>query len=611
MSERTMGCSRNLSALIAYDIPALEPHGLALYAAEHGQHRLRRVQRHRRKPAHIKVELLIEELEQGAVHPEVVGVDLEGVGGRGDSLARYGRGIEEEGSVLVLGHVLLRPAEETDGEIEGERARLLAYGTLLSEQPEQHALVLPEVVDGVHPPVLVLVEYVVRERFEEGGAVKSARQRFQPRHILARFGLHGERAHLRHALHEIFEGGDEQFDRRARHLEVEQRVAHVHVEQTALPLRDAADLLFADYVPAVFAELTGSGVRVVVLALPEVVAVLAAHPLWEGIDMHYARALDVHDEIHRGVLFEGRLRALFRLFEGDPVYEVVGHDKAYVAHPALGLAADEIGVVVDEIGKAFPDQETARVPLPAYERDERVLPVGFRHGGEQQSELEGRRHLGREYLAVIGEHDRALVLAAARGCETLIGEHAVTRREEIADIVPRARVTLAGGEIPGLQFAPREVDQLVDLRRPPHERRKAGGIVHIVAGVEGEQLHGKALLGDGRAVLVRDFEDEFALGRLVQPDEEEGRELDIRVQFSRGLAGQMDVRHLARQQKRGGGGYPHPHAVAVLVGGVFDVQPFYGRDVVLQMEKIIPYPRAHSKCTGARRRAHKNPVRRT
>ena len=68
---------------------------IALYAGEHGKHCLRRVQRDGGKSAHIQVELLIQEFQQGAVDAQVVGVDIYGVHGRSHAFLGYGDGIEE------------------------------------------------------------------------------------------------------------------------------------------------------------------------------------------------------------------------------------------------------------------------------------------------------------------------------------------------------------------------------------------------------------------------------------------------------------------------------------------------------------------------------------
>ena len=185
---------------VADDVPALETHRLALYPLQDGKHVLRGREGSVRKPAHIQVKLLIEELEQGAVHPEVVEVDVDGIDGRGKTLAVDCDGIEEEGSVFLLALLLLLPFEEARGEIEGEGARLLLYGALLAEEAEEGGVVLALVEDGAQPAVAVFIENIVREGFQKSAAVEPVGELVQALEVLLGLALEGVGADLRHVL---------------------------------------------------------------------------------------------------------------------------------------------------------------------------------------------------------------------------------------------------------------------------------------------------------------------------------------------------------------------------------------------------------------------------
>lgn len=219
------------------------------------------------------------------------------------------------------------------------------------------------VVNRAEMAVFVFVQHIVRKRFQEGISVKAVWHFFQAFKIFFGFAFQSERLVFRHALYEIFQTRNQQLDDGLRNLEVEQGVAHVHIEQTALPLSDAADFLFADYISAVFFELFGREVGVIVLALAQIVAARSLYPLRQREDVHYACAFDVDDEIDVLVLFECALRALLRLFEGYALEDVVGGNHAEVADALLRFLAQHVGVVVDEVGKAFVCEEASRVPF--------------------------------------------------------------------------------------------------------------------------------------------------------------------------------------------------------------------------------------------------------
>ena len=174
--QQIVGKGKACEEHIAQHIPTLEPHRLALYSGEDGKHRLRRVERDGGQTAHIEVEFLIQKFQQGAVDAQVVGVHFNGVRRRGDALAVYRDGVEEKGREFLLGVLLFLPFEESRREVKRERARLLLYGTLLSEKAQQHAFVLPVFVDGAEATVLVFVEYVVRKRLQEVHPVEAARE---------------------------------------------------------------------------------------------------------------------------------------------------------------------------------------------------------------------------------------------------------------------------------------------------------------------------------------------------------------------------------------------------------------------------------------------------
>ena len=423
---------------VAQHVPSLEAHRFAFYALQDGQHSLRGGKIRGGKSAHVEVELLIEEFEQGAVQPEVVRVDVQRIHGRGYALAAYRDGVEEEGSVFVLALLLLLPFEEARRQIQREGARFLLDGLFLAEEAQEGALVVFRFEHGAQPAVAVFVEYVVRKRLQKTSAVESVGELVKAFEALFRLAFEGVGADLRHVLHKVLYAGHEQFDDGLRHLEIEQRVAHVHVQQTPLPLRDAADLLFAADVAAVFLELFGRKVGVVVLALPQVVPVLALHPFGEREDVHDARAFDVYDEFRVRALFQHRLRALFRLFEGHAAEHVARAHKTDVAHAALRLLAQHIHVVAYQIGQTFVDEETPGIPLAVDERNERVLSVGLHHCGEHERRLQGRRRARHQSVAVIRYESApgdGFVLGAR---EFLIGEDAVACRKMVAHVVARA-----------------------------------------------------------------------------------------------------------------------------------------------------------------------------
>ena len=398
--------------------------------------------------------------------------------------------------------------------------------------------------------------------------------------------------HIAHdILNEVLERRHQQLDHRLRNLEIEQGIAHIHVEQSPFPLRDAADFLFAADFAAVFAELFGGDIRVVVLALAQVVSALALNALGQGIDMHYARALDVHDEVHIRGLAQRILRCLFRLLERDAVQDVLHADKAQVAHPALGFLAQHVHIVADEVGQALVDEEAPRKPLAADARDDGVLPVCLHHCGEDERELKGRRDARLHRFGVVGYEGIFAVRSAFARRELLVGEDAVAGGKVIADIVARAGIPHAGRERPALQFSCGEVEQLVELLGAPHERGKTARVLLAVALVEGEKLHGEAFRGDGHALLVQHFQDDFSVHAPVEGDEVERREFDIGVEFCRGAAGETNPRDLGGQQEFRLGGNPYRDVFPVLVREVFDVKPLDGRYVACEME-VADYFRA-------------------
>ena len=432
--------------------------------------------------------------------------------------------------------------------------------------------------------VLVFVQYVVGERFQKRRALETVGYLLQTFGVFTRFVLECERLDFADILDEILQRWHEQFDGGLRHLEVEQRVAHIHIQQPALPLRDATDFLFAADFAAVFLELLGGEVGVIVLALSEVVAPFLAHALGQGEDVHYARALDIDDEVHFRVLLYGRLRALFRLFEGYPAEKVVHHNQAEVAHSALGFLAEHIRVVAYQIGQTFVYEEAPRVPLAVHHRYDCVLPVGFDERGEHKGKFEGRGDFGYESLAVVGDYRHIGVLADFRRGEFLVGKHAVAGGEEIAYIVARARVARAGRQSPAFHLAPREIEQFVEFGGAPDESGETARVLHEIAGVEGQELHGKFLLGDDGVVAVGDLHTDFALFGFVQTDEEKGRELHLGLELRGGAAGQSYVGYFRGQQKSRRGRDFYFDILLVLVGRILDIQPFDGRDVILQME---------------------------
>ena len=561
---------------VADKIPALETHRLTLYARQHRQHSLRSGEVGGGEPAHIEVELLIQKFQQSAVYAQVVGVDFHGVDGRRDALLAYRDGVEEEGGVLVVGKIRFLPFEKTRREIQREGARLLLNGLFLAEEAQERAFVLALVEDCAQSAVAVFIEDIVRKRFQESAAVEAVGQFVQTLEGLLRLAFHGVGADVRHVFHKVLDAGHEQFDHRLRHLEVEKGVAHVHVQQPSLPLRDAADLLFAADVAAVFLQLFGRKVGVVVLALTQVIAVFALDPLGQGEDVHDAGAFDVHDELRIRALFEQRLRALFRLFEGNAAEDVVHAHEADVANTALGLPAQQIRIVADGVGQALADEETPRIPLAVDEGDHGVLPVGFHHGGEDEGELEGSRRPRDEGVAVVGDVGVARVRLRLRAGELLIGKHAVTGGEMVAHVVARARVARAGGELPPLQFAGGEVHELVELRGAPDKGGKAAGVLGEVAFVEGEQLHGEALRRDERVVFVKHFQHDLAALSPVQRHHVEGGETDVGVELRRRAAGDLDAGHLEGQDEFRLGRDLYAQSLAIGVRGIFDIKTLDG-----------------------------------
>ena len=282
--------------------------------------------------------------------------------------------------------------------------------------------------------------------------------------------------------------------------------------------------------------------------------------------MHYARALDVHDEFRVGALFQGRLRALFRLFEGYSAEDVVHAHQAYVAHAAVGFPAQHFRVVANQIGQAFAHQKAARIPLSAYQRNHGVLSVRLHHRGKHKREFERSGGSRRESVAVVGHESVALVRLFLGERELLVGEHAVTRGEMVAHVVARAGIARAGRKVPPLQFVRGEIEQLIEFGGSAHERRKAAGVFRIVAFVEREQVYRKALRRHDGIVLVQHFENHLPALSLVQRDHIKRGEADGGLELRRGAAGQAHVRYLAGHQKFGLGRNADAQIFAFRVG---------------------------------------------
>ena len=511
---------------VAEHLPALHVHRFALDARDHGHVTLLAAQSDRAQAPDVKVELTVQKLQKRGVEPDVVGVDLRRIGRRGKPLARHAHREEEEGRILELGRALLLPAQEAGGEIERRSARLLLHAALLAEETEQRPLVLLGVIDGQHALVGIFIPDKVGERLGVADVGEVLGKLYARLFRLFRSRLDGESLVAVERGKQILKGRRQQFDRRARDLEVEQRVAHVHVEQLALPLRDLARLLVPFDRALELAYLRRARFGRKIAALFEVVsAALSALALGERLDVDDARALDVDEHAVVGAL-QSVFGVAFRLLERRTFGDVVHADEREVVDPRRCLFRKKIGVVPYRGRTTLVGEEYACVPLAAELADDRVVSLALGERSHEQRKLGTRRDARLEQLLVRDHLE--VVAGGVFEHELLLGDHAVTCGEIVAHAVART-VALGDRQLPiaGALFG--VGDRLVDLGGALDERGERFGRSGKVALVKGEDVRLDAC-GHHRLLADKDLDVKVALGALVHRDEAGRRTIDVEVE---------------------------------------------------------------------------------
>ena len=282
--------------------------------------------------------------------------------------------------------------------------------------------------------VFIFVCDIIDKRFEERSSFKSVRDLFKTGSTVLGLGVNDERLVFTHCRNKIFESRHKKFYSRTGYLEVEQSVAHIHIEESSLPLRNTAYFFFAADFAAVFLELFGRKRRDVILALYKIVSVFAEDSLRQRIDVHYSRSLDIDDKVYRRIFAQCVQSVFLRLFKRNSADRIRHGYKRKIVDAFFGFLKYEIHVIAYEKGQTFVCSEYAHIPFVAYMRNNAVLTVCLYERCVQQSKFCRRGYLALEQILVRLYH-LALAFVRLEIFKTLIVEYTECCRKIIADIV--------------------------------------------------------------------------------------------------------------------------------------------------------------------------------